>query len=200
MRIVRWDNGKTIIDREVSSIRELVELAIKEGISLAYSDLQGADLRFSNLRYSDLQYSNLRYSDLQYSDLQYSDLRYSDLQGADLRFSTLQYSNLRYSDLQGATLQYSNLQDSNLQGASLFCSIGNGIEIITIVMEKYHVCMTKDIIQIGCENRTKEEWKSLSDKEIDELDTGALVWWNKYKDFIFMTISLSFETKRSLKA
>ena len=44
-----------------------------------------------------------------------------------------------------------------------------------------------DLIRIGCKVHTPEEWKNFSDSQIDNMGTGSLIWWKKWKLFIFTT-------------
>jgi len=53
--------------------------------------------------------------------------------------------------------------------------------------------MTKDIIQIGCENYSHYVWYSLPDEEIERLDgCEALSFWRAYKSIIFKLIQNNF--------
>ena len=141
-----------------------------------------SNLRWSNLSGSDLRGSNLSGSDLSESNLRGSNLRWSNLSGSDLSGSNLSGSDLRRSDLRG----------SDLSNIKLFDTIGNNKEIKTLQLGGYVVnyVQSTNIIQIGCENHTVEEWKNFSDDEISQMDIGALEWWNKWKDFIFHFIDL----------
>ena len=46
--IINWKTKKIIIEDENLSLRELVEKTRKNGISLAYANLEGADLEGAN--------------------------------------------------------------------------------------------------------------------------------------------------------
>ncbi len=71
------------------------------------------------------------------------------------------------------------------------------IELRTMQIDTYGIVFTKDILQIGCERHTIEEWKGFEDLQIEIMDDEALEWWRKWKDFIFQAVELSFETKSS---
>jgi hypothetical protein len=116
MKIVsRWNAGDVLYENSAcSSMKELLEAAVKDtaylqGANLRYANLQGANLRDANLRDANLQVANLRDAYLQGANLRDANLRDANLQGA----------NLRDADLQGANLQGANLRDANLQGANL---------------------------------------------------------------------------------
>ena len=129
----RW-NGNVIFtyEKENATIKDAVEQAVKEGVNLSYSNLSGSDLSYSNLRGSDLIGSDLSGSDLSGSDLIYSNLSGSDLRGSDLIGS----------DLSGSDLSGSDLSEANK--VPMFCKWSHGTK--------------GDLIQIGCENRTIEQW------------------------------------------
>jgi uncharacterized protein YjbI with pentapeptide repeats len=86
-KIINYITKETIIeDENLETTKELVEKAVKEGISLQYADLRlealiGADLRNSDLRNSDLIGSNLEGSDLRNCDLTDADLEGAYLGG-----------------------------------------------------------------------------------------------------------------------
>ena len=63
-------------------------------------------------------------------------------------------------------------------------------------IETYSISFTKDILQIGCKRFSHTEWKNFSDDEIKKMDSQALSFWNKWKDFIFKAIELSFDIKK----
>jgi hypothetical protein len=136
MQIVsQWNADDVLYENSAcSSVKELLEAAVKDtanlqGANLRDADLQGANLRDANLRDAnlrdaDLQGANLRYANLQGANLRDANLRDANLQGADLqgaylRYANLQGANLRYANLQDADLQGANLQGANLQGANL---------------------------------------------------------------------------------
>jgi hypothetical protein len=139
---------------EAESIKDAIQKAIKEKVNLSNSNLRGSDLRDS-----DLSNSNLSNSDLSNSNLRGSDLSYSNLSGSDLRDSDLSYSNLSYSNLSNSNLRGSDLRDSNLSGSDLRDS-KNLDKTIKLPMHcKWsHGITNGNLIHIGCEKRTIEEW------------------------------------------
>lgn len=71
-------------DCEDNTIKITVEQAVKEGVSLQYADLAGANLRNANLHGAYLFSVNLNNANLLGADLCYADLQYANLRGADL--------------------------------------------------------------------------------------------------------------------
>jgi len=118
----------------------------------------------------------------------------ADLKGANLKGANLSYADLSYADLRGANLidadlSYANLSYANLRGANLNCAdlrycIGNGKEIKSLQIGTYLISYTKDILNIGCQSYTLDEWKAFSDEEIKVMDDGALEWWKLNKHII----------------
>ena len=65
-------------------------------------------------------------------------------------------------------------------------------EIRTMQVDTYMIGFTKNTLQIGCQRHSIEKWRSFTDEEISKMDKGALEWWNKWKDWIFQAIELSY--------
>ena len=116
--------------------------------------------------------ANLRSANLRSADLSYADLRSADLSYADLSSANLRSADLRYADLSSADLRF-------LQSA-------NGKELACMNAGKYQVVLSKERIAIGCKLFTVGEWKEFNDATISMMDDGALEWWRKWKDLVFM--------------
>ena len=112
----------------------------------------------------------------------------ANLKGANLEGANLIGANLEGANLEGANLEGANLRDANLRDAN-----GNLKELKNMQIETYSISFTKDILQIGCKRFSHTEWKNFSDDEINKMDKQALSFWNKWKDFIFKAIELSFK-------
>ena len=135
---------------------------------------------------ANLRGANLRGANLQGADLRGANLRSANLQGVNLRNANLWDANLRGANLQGV-----NLRDANLWGANLWSLIGNKKNIKSLQLEKYDICYTSEVLQIGCEQHSIKAWFEFSDDEIARMEDGALEWWNKWKVFIKTAIELS---------
>ena len=135
------------------------------------------------------------------ADLRGLDIRFASLVGARLDGARLDGTNLCVAVLCGASISGASLSGANFSdayldgvdfdGANLQGCIGNMRELKTIQVERYCVSYTSEIIQIGCENHTIEEWRSFSDDEIAGMDIGALEWWRKWRSWLFKTIEMS---------
>ncbi len=60
-------------------------------------------------------------------------------------------------------------------------------------LDTYAIGFNKTMLTIGCQQHSIEDWSNFTDNEISNLDTDALVWWKKWKDFIFKAIELSLQ-------
>ena len=98
-------------------------------ITLIKAIEENADLWNANLRDANLRNANLRNADLRDADLRDADLRDADLRNADLRDA-----NLRDAD---------NIEKA--KGVPMYCKWSHGIT-------------NNNLIHIGCEKRTIEEW------------------------------------------
>ncbi len=141
---------------------------------------------------ANLRNANLSGANLSGADLRGADLRGANLSGADLRNANLRNADLSDADLSDANLRNANLSGADLIGANLIGAVGNKKELRTMQIETYSISFTKDVLQIGCKRFLIEDWKIFNDEEINNMDNQALSFWNKWKDFIFQAIELSF--------
>jgi hypothetical protein len=154
---------------------------------LRSADLRSADLRYANLRYANLSYANLSSADLRYANLRYANLSYANLSSANLRYANLSYANLSYANLSSADLSYADRRDLRLCGV-----VGNMGVIRSIQLETYEITYTFEVLQIGCERHTIEEWKTFNDERIIRMDgKEALKFWRKWKDTIMQLIEMA---------
>ena len=200
-------------DRANTSVKLRLAIiwAMKTGANLSGANLSDADLRYANLSDANLRYANLRYADLSDADLSDADLRYADLSGADLSGAYLRGADLSDADLSdadllradlsdanlsntklsGANLRYANLSNANLSNADLSDVHGTNDCVKCVQIDTYPITYTSEIIQIGCQRHTHQEWADFSDAQIRAMDgVKALTWWRKYKDWLFQTIAL----------
>mgnify|MGYP000923124961 CR=1 FL=1 len=110
----------------------------------------------------------------------------ANLRDANLQDANLQDANLRDANLRDANLRYANLQDADFRYA-----IGNMIHIKSVFIDKWSIVYTSDTLQIGCQQHPISDWFTFDDATISAMDSGALTWWNKYKQLIKQIIELS---------
>ncbi|KAB3084724.1 hypothetical protein F9222_24920 [Escherichia coli] len=132
-----WIRSNTFIRTEKCNdnnelTKQILEIAVQNGINLRKINLEKAILRQINLISAKLPNANLRNADLRYNDLrsanlQDADLQDADLRDADLRDADLQNADLRNADLRGAKLDgIKNLQGFYLKGAKMKGATYNG--------------------------------------------------------------------------
>ena len=159
----------------ISFIRE----ADLQWANLRWADLEGANLEGANLCKVDLAEADLRGADLRGADLEGADLYGAYLQGADLRWANLQKADLRKANLRGA-----DLEGADLEGADFRFSRGNNRQIKTLQMGVYRITYTSDVMAIGCEQHSIDEWMSFDDCTISQMDSDALKFWGKWKPIL----------------
>ena len=79
-----------------------------------------------------------------------------------------------------ANLRGANLEDANLRGADL-----RGADLKVYQSGKYTAYIQKERTRIGCKYYSNEEWKKFTDDQINNMDAGALDYWNNNKAVIF---------------
>ena len=130
--------------------------------------------------------ANLREADLREADLRGANLRGADLYGADLRGAYLYGADLYGADLRGADLHGADLRGADLHGADLrFMRSADGFVLACMNAGKYQVVAAKDRIAIGCQMHAVNEWRAFDDDTIARMGSGALEWWNKWKELVF---------------
>jgi len=167
--------------------------AYLSGADLSHLDLQNACLSNANLLCADLRgaslnHTNLRYADLRYADLQNACLSNADLRGADLRFADLRSADLRSADLRSAHLRGAKLLVADLRGADL-----RGADLSYAMLPKTDAILAspwgwchvqREYIRIGCQYRKTSSWRLLSNRSIDKMDYGTLIWWKQHKGVV----------------
>ena len=101
--------GETLYQSSHQSLKEAVEAAVADGVSL----------KNANLAYADLSDANMKHASLRNANLHNANLRRANLRGANLRGADLHNANLAYADLSGANLHNASLYCTNLLYASL---------------------------------------------------------------------------------
>jgi hypothetical protein len=154
-------SGKLLFefDCENNSIKKTVENA-----NINVTDLKYADLKYANLENANLENANLRGADLRCANLRGANFRGSNLRGADLINSDIRYANFIGSNLIGANLsnsdiRYANFIGSNLIDADLSNAKNKEIAYLPIYCKWSH-SIIGDKIQIGCKEKTIEEWEN----------------------------------------
>jgi len=168
-----------------------VKLAVKTGANLINANLNGANLYGANLYGANLYNASLINANLNGASLINANLNGASLINASLSGANLNGASLINANLYGANLYGANLYGANISGANLYGATGLNNYIKCIQIEKYAICYTAEVMQIGCQSHTIAEWSGFSDAQIRAMDgKEALEWWTKYKAWIFQTIEL----------
>ena len=96
------------------NIKDVVEEAIINKVSLYSANLEGVDLSNINLQRVDLRYANLKNANLELTGLEGSDMSGADLTKSNLRNANLRNVNLMLADLEGADLTGVNLAGTHV--------------------------------------------------------------------------------------
>jgi len=115
--------GDIIFSEEASSVRELAESAVRQGVPLAEVHLTGKMLAGADLSGADLQRANLSHADLSGANLARAYLAGADLTGANLSSAWLEAADLLNANLTGANFNSANLSRANLSNAGLTAAI-----------------------------------------------------------------------------
>jgi len=159
MTVIKSNYDKILYESNQHTIKKTVEEAVLKKANLQGANLRGANLRGANLRGANLQGANLRGADLEGANLRGADLEGADLEGADLEGADLRGADLEGADLEGANLRGADLEGADLEGANLrgaiklpiFCKWSHGI--------------TNQLIHIGCEKKTIDDWDIFFDSD-----------------------------------
>ena len=93
------------------------------------------------------------------------------------------------TSLRGSDLRGSDLSNSDLRGSDLRIIRGNGKEVKSLQIGTYMVSYHKDILNIGCQSHTLNEWLNFTDEEIDRMDKDtSLDWWKLNKDILITLV------------
>ena len=92
IQITNWINDGVIFEYETenNTIKDTLEMAVKQGVNLQYANLKDADLHHTNL-----EGANLKGANLSIADLSFANLKGANLTDANLTFINLIGANLK---------------------------------------------------------------------------------------------------------
>lgn len=162
------------------------------GVDLSGANLEGVNFEGANLYSVNLKRTNLKEANLSWANLLWANLEGANLSGANLSDVDLSGANLSFAALIRADLTLSNLHGANLDGAKLRETTGNMKHVKSIFCEILPVTYTAEIMHIGCERHSIEDWWSFDDRRIIEMGgKEALEWWRKWKPILQQIIAAS---------
>ncbi len=157
----RFD-GEVIYSAEALSLRDCLELSVKDNVNLGGADLGGADLGGAYLGGANLGGAYLG--------------------GADLGGAYLGGAYLGGAYLGGAYLGGAYLGGAYLGGAKIKDDIEISLPLIGIYTPIYNVMIFDAHMQIGCKFFSLAEWWGFDNRTIAEMDgKQALTWWGLWK-------------------
>ena len=113
--ITLYRTDKSIIGTfPVDSVKEAVELAVRQGISLEDANLKRVDIKGAKLKGADFEGA-----DLESTNLTNANLKWANCKGANLTNANLTRANLSSVDLMGAVLTKANFTDANFDFAAI---------------------------------------------------------------------------------
>ena len=126
---IKRKNLTPLVFNDASTVKEAVQCAVNNYISLSGAELSGTDLSGTDLSHADLSHADLSHADLSGADLRHTyvshanlshaDLSGADVSGADLSHVDLSYVVLSHVDLRGAFLINADLTGTDLTGTDL---------------------------------------------------------------------------------
>ena len=151
MTTIKSITGETLYQSD-KPLKEAVEAAAAEGVSLGHANLANADLRNANLQGADLEGANLSQANLagargSYFNLEGANLSHANLAGVELVGAIVQLANFAPDTLKGATID-----GHVIISATTFGPLGSR-------NDKLLAALTDDgfYFQTGCFFGTKEE-------------------------------------------
>ena len=111
IQITNWINSSVIFEYETenNTIKDTLEMAVKQGVNLQYANLKDANLKGAYLVGANLKGAYLKGANLWGAYLW----------GAYLKGANLKSGNLEDADLKGAYLKGADLSGANLEGADI---------------------------------------------------------------------------------
>ena len=166
--------GVVIFSDESENIKDCLENAVKKDANLEYANLERANLYNANLYNANLYNANLIDAILKGANLKGANLYNANLYNANLIDANLKGANLEGANLERANLIGANFYNANLIGANFYnanledANLEYAIKIP--IYCKWSHGVTNNLIHIGCEKRSVEEWKEFIESD-EELET-----------------------------
>ena len=154
--------GETLYQSSHQSLKEAVEAAVADGVSLKNANLHNANLHNASLRNANLAYADLSGASMKHANLAHADLSGANLHNASLYCTNLLYASLTDVNLATALANYAIFVPETLKGATI-----DGHNIISATSfgllgsrnDKLFATLTDDgfYFKAGCFTGTREE-------------------------------------------
>jgi hypothetical protein len=120
---------------EAETYKEALELAVRRGVRLVYTNFKGIDVSRAFLGGADLRGADLSHAELLGVSLHKADLRTARLVGTVLQHAFLWDTDLRQADLREADLRHANLKEARLVGADLRGALLTGAKLEGAILD-----------------------------------------------------------------
>lgn len=111
-------------------------------------------------------------------------VRWLETSGAEGKRADFTDADLRGADFAGADLTRANLIRANLIDADLEGTIGDGREIVTLIIHPHTVNICNDQVTIGCTTKSATEWLAQTDEQLQELSPDAVEFAKQWRSVI----------------
>lgn len=165
-----------------------LRLAIFHGVNLEGVDLQNVDLQCTVFSNVNLQGANLQGANVTHASIARSDLSRACLTNADLRAVYLSWTNLGDVQVNGADFRNTNfvecsVENVDFRGAKLLSD-----DLVTtnvIFRQEFYLIICHDnLMKIGCQVATFDEWAAFSKNDIFEMHgDDATYFWRHKREF-----------------
>ena len=186
-----------LFEGEYESTKHALQEAVKKKANLRGANLYGANLYGADLYGANLYGADLRGANLRGANLRGADLRGANLYGADLRGADLYGANLYGADLRGA-----DLYGANLYGADLYGADGEKRTIyqapVIVSGLRWDVMIYADMMQIGCEFHSVDDWVKFKPSRIKLMDSDAAKFWAANKEALLSLATAHAESHAKL--
>jgi hypothetical protein len=121
---IKRKNLTPLVFNDASTVKEAVQCAVNNYISLSGAelsgtDLSGTDLSHANFSHADLSHADLSGADLRHTYVSHANLSHADLSGADVSGADLSHVDLSYVVLSHVDLRGAFLINADLTGADI---------------------------------------------------------------------------------
>jgi hypothetical protein len=186
MTLINGRTGESIITGQGS-----IQATLKTALAGKHRDFRGvilSDDSFRCIEFNGVDLSGGFLDGCKFVDCIFKNC---ELDGVSFVNSYLTGSKFISSSLKGANFTNARLIDTLIVDSKINGLIGNAIELKSMQVETYQVAYYDNILAIGCEQKTIEEWKNITREELIKLDGFyAVSWWKKWEDVIFKSFDI----------
>lgn len=149
--------GETLYQSSHQSLKEAVEAAVADGVSLKNANLAYADLHNANLHSANLSGASMKHANLAHADLSGANLHNANLYCTNLLYASLTDVNLATALANSAIFAPETLKGATIDGHNIISAITFGL--LGSRNDKLFATLTDDgfYFKAGCFFGTREE-------------------------------------------